>query len=36
MTTEAAEIKKMEGSNLDVIIEFKNKYTQYRERLKEF
>jgi hypothetical protein len=26
----------MEGSNLEIIIEFKNKYGHYRERLREF
>jgi chromosome segregation ATPase len=36
ITAESADLKKMEGSNLDVINEFRTKYTQYRERLREF
>lgn len=34
ITTESADLKKMEGNNLEVINEFRNKYAHYRERLK--
>jgi hypothetical protein len=36
IATESADLKKMEGSNLEIINEFRTKYTHYRERLKEF
>lgn len=36
ITAESAELKKMEGSNLEVINEFRQKYTHYKERLREF
>jgi chromosome segregation ATPase len=36
ITTETTALKKMEGSNLEVINEFRSKYGHYRERLKEF
>jgi hypothetical protein len=36
ITTESADLKKMEGNNLEVINEFRSKYAHYRERLKEF
>ena len=33
ISNESEALKKMEGSNLEIINEFKLKYTQYRERL---
>ena len=36
ISTETAALKKMEGSNLEIINEFRSKYGHYRERIKEF
>jgi len=33
ITSETAALKKMEGSNIEVINEFRTKYSHYRERL---
>lgn len=36
IASETAALKKLEGSNLDVINEYRTKYAHYRERLSEF
>ena len=36
MVIEGTDLKKMEGKNLSVISEYKMKFTDYKQKLKEF